>query len=63
MPASIKLAISVLVALVAVGTWYVETTMVGRGDLGWVAVGLGVLMILAMWIFPEASKKDGNKAS
>lgn len=48
MPAGIKLAISVLVALVAVGTWYVETTMVGRGDLGWVAVGLGVLMILAM---------------
>lgn len=63
MPAGIKSFISLLVAVVAGATWYVETAMVGRGDLGWVAVGLGALMILAMWIFPEASRKDAKKNS
>lgn len=58
MPPTIKLIISLLVAVVAAATWYIETNVVGRGDLGWVAVGVGLLMILAMWIFPEAARKD-----
>lgn len=61
MPAGIKLVVSALVAVVALVTWYVESAVVGRDDLGWLALGVGALMIVAMWIFPEAAAKSGRK--
>ena len=60
MPTNIKLTISVLVAIVGAGAYYLEASMAERSDLGLMAVGLAGFMILAMWIFPETGSKKGN---
>lgn len=61
MPATIKLAISVLVALVGIGAYYVEAE-IGHASAAWVALALAALMIVAMWIFPEAgTKQDASR--
>ena len=57
MPTKIKLAISVLVLAVGAGVWVFER---GHGNVtaSWGAAGLAVFMVLAIWLFPEVSKKD-----
>jgi predicted membrane protein len=30
----------------------------GREDLSWVVIGIGIFMVISMWVFPEA---DGKK--
>lgn len=57
MPTKIKLAISVLVLAVGGGVWVFERGL-GNVTASWVAGGLAVFMVLAIWLFPEVSKKD-----
>ena len=57
MPTKIKLAISVLVLAVGAGAWVFECGL-GNVTASWVAGGLAVFMVLAIWLFPEVSKKD-----
>ena len=60
MPTDIKLSISVLVAVVGAGAYYLETSLAERSDLGLMVTGLAGFMILAMWIFPETGRKKGD---
>lgn len=58
MPTNIKAAISVLVVLAGAATFYLESGA-GRDNIAWAAAALTVMMILGMWIFPEAkARKD-----
>ena len=57
MPTKIKLAISVLVLAVGAGVWVFERGL-GNVTASWVAGGLAVFMVLAIWLFPEVSKTD-----
>jgi len=54
MPTGLKLAISVLVLLVAGGVYSFEQSLANE-TLAWVAAGLGIFMVIAIWIFPETS--------
>jgi len=55
MPGYLKLIISVLVVLVAGGLLLFGEAKDGRG-IEWVVPLLGLFMILAIWLFPEARK-------
>ena len=57
MQTKIKSAISVLVLAVGAGVWVFERGL-GNVTASWVAGGLAVFMVLAIWLFPEVSKKD-----
>jgi hypothetical protein len=57
MPSNIKTVISLLVAIVGAVAFWLERGA-GRPDIAWVAAVLAAFMILAMWIFPEAKRKD-----
>lgn len=56
MPTPIKLLLSAIVVAVAcaVGWWQVD---IGQRTPGYVALGLGAFMIVALWLFPEAKGK------
>lgn len=56
MPTPIKLTLSVIVLAVAlaVGWWQID---IGQRMPGYVAIGLGLFMIVALWLFPEAKGK------
>jgi len=56
MPAKFKLLISVLVAAVALATYYFQSQS-GQAVTPWVALGLGTFMIFAIWLFPETRKE------
>ncbi|MGF1609829.1 MAG: hypothetical protein ACFCUQ_10565 [Kiloniellales bacterium] len=53
MPTNIRAGLSVVVALVAVVAFYFENKA-GSGLLPWLALGLGAVMLGAIWLFPEA---------
>tara|TARA_B110000438_G_scaffold289516_1_gene324173 strand:+ start:427 stop:651 length:225 start_codon:yes stop_codon:yes gene_type:complete len=55
-PTTIKLTLSLIVALVGLGAYLLETKL-GDPTIGIIAGLLTVFMILSMWIFPETSKK------
>lgn len=57
MPSNIKAGVSLLVAIVGVVAFWLERGA-GRHDIAWLAAVLAAFMILAMWIFPEAKRKD-----
>jgi hypothetical protein len=57
MPNRIKRPLSVLVAVVALTVFFFQQRSGQQVD-AWLALGLGVLMIAAMWIFPEAGGGD-----
>ncbi len=59
MPNNIRAVLSVVVALVAAGAFYLEQEA-GDGSLQWFVVVLALLMIGAVWLFPEAKRKDGK---
>ncbi len=61
MPKNIRAMLSVVVALVAAVTFYVEL-QAGAGALKWVVLALSAFMIYAVWLFPEAKerKDDGG---
>ena len=56
MPSALKLAFSLSVLLVAVGVYRFEQSLANE-SLAWVAAGLGILMVIAIWIFPETSNE------
>jgi hypothetical protein len=55
-PNHIKLILSILVAFVAVGV-HVFQARADQDLNSWLALGLGLFMIIAMWLFPEAKGK------
>ena len=57
MPVQYKLLVSALALIVGVVMFWLDTRA-GGGFERWVALGLGPLMVLAIWIFPEAKAKD-----
>ncbi len=59
MPNNIRAGLSVIVALVAAGAFYFEQQS-GAGALQWFVLVLAALMIGAVWLFPEAKRKDGK---
>ena len=56
MPKNIRAMLSVIVALVAAVTFYVEM-QAGAGALKWVVLALAAFMIYAVWLFPEAKER------
>jgi hypothetical protein len=61
MPSNIKAALSAIVAIVAIGAFWLEMETDG-GAPAWLILALGAFMIVAMWVFPEAGKgKSGKK--
>lgn len=55
MPVKIKMFISAM-ALLVVGGFALMNLNDGNEKVGYVALGLAALMVLAMWIFPETGK-------
>ena len=59
MPTNIKISVSVIVALVGMGAFFLEQQF-GDRVVGEVAILLAVFMILSIWIFPEAKGTDND---
>jgi len=59
MPVNIKISISVIVALVGMGTFFLEQRL-DEMTVGVIALLLAVFMILSMWIFPETKGIDND---
>ena len=59
MPVNIKISISVIVALVGMGTFFLEQRL-DEMTVGMVALLLTVFMILSIWIFPETKGVDND---
>lgn len=59
MPAHVKAAVSLLALIVGAAAWYLESRA-GQPNVGYVAAGLAVFTVFAMWIFPEARQKSGD---
>ena len=57
MPPRIKLILSLLVVIAAVVVHFFQAS-VGQDVNKWIVLGLGAFMIVALWIFPEAGKRD-----
>jgi len=56
MPPRIKLLLSLLVLAAGAGVFTFEQSF-GNTTPAYVAAGLAVFMVIAVWLFPEASKK------
>ena len=56
MPNNVKTVISLLVAAVAAAMFFYQDA-IGLAVNMWIAVGLAVFMILALWLFPEAKAR------
>ena len=59
MPVNIKLTISVIVALVGMGAFFLEQRL-DEMTVGIIALLLAVFMILSIWIFPETKGVDND---
>lgn len=59
MPPKIKFLISTLVLALALIVRHFEAKA-GLPHVGWVVLGLACLMVLAIWLFPEAKRKPGD---
>jgi len=57
MPPQYKILISIL-ALIVTAAIFIFDTKSGVGAGSWVALLLGPLMVIAIWIFPEPKSKD-----
>jgi hypothetical protein len=57
MPPQYKVLISVL-AIIITTTIFILDTVNGGGAARWVALLLGPLMVIAIWMFPEPKSKD-----
>ena len=62
MPNDVKAILSAITLLVAAAFAYWEYSG-GRSDLTWIVMGIGVFMVLAMWVFPEAADKKAKPKS
>jgi len=59
MPNRVKAVITLLVAAVAAGMFLYQDE-VGLQANKWIAVGLALFMIGAVWLFPEAKGRKGR---
>lgn len=59
MPTYMKLIITVLVAITAIGA-HLQQAAVGQTSNQWVVLFLGAFMIFALWLFPE-TKRSGKR--
>ncbi len=57
MPVQYKVLVSILALVMAVVVFYFDTRA-GAGASRWVALGLGPVMVIAIWLFPETKAKD-----
>lgn len=60
MPPKIKIPLSILVILAAIGVSYFQHQS-GQAVTPWIALALGVFMVFAMWLFPEEKKEKPKK--
>ena len=60
MPTHIKIVVSVLTLIVGALFYHFESRY-GQTDVAAIGAGLSVLMVLAMWIFPEAGDRAKKK--
>lgn len=62
MPTYMKIAITVLVLVVACIAHFVFQAD-PRGAINqWVVLALGAMMIFALWLFPETKKRPGTRS-
>lgn len=59
MPNNIRAGLTAVVVLVACGAFWFEHAA-GEAFLKWLAAGLGVFMVFAVWLFPETERKTGD---
>jgi len=57
MPVRYKILVSALALLASFVMFYVDT-QAGAGASRWVALAVGPLMVIGIWIFPEPKAKD-----
>ena len=65
MPFPVKLGLSVVVALVIIAAYFHQGAL-GQEGPQWALLFLGPFMLVALWIFPEVTRKpieDAKKAS
>lgn len=60
MPTSVKLTISLIVILAA-AAGYVLQAHLGQVGPKYAVLALGAFMVIAMWLFPEVSRKEIRK--
>ncbi|OED39350.1 hypothetical protein AB833_15560 [Chromatiales bacterium (ex Bugula neritina AB1)] len=60
MPAHMKVLLSVIILIVCLSVFYYDHTHDG-GIEKWVALFLGPLMVVSIWIFPEANSGSIRK--
>ena len=60
MPNNIRAILSVLVALASAAVFYFEHRA-GADTLRWIGLGLGAFMIGAVWLLPEAKRRNDKK--
>jgi hypothetical protein len=61
MPPRIKIIISVIVALVAIATFFVQAS-IGQVGPSYAALAFGAIAVFGMWIFPEVSSDKSRRA-
>ncbi len=59
MPNNIRAMLTVVVVLIACAAFWFEHEA-GETFLKWLAAGLGVFMVFAVWLFPETAGKADN---
>jgi predicted membrane-bound mannosyltransferase len=57
MPVKIKLALSLIVILVAAIAFYFQYTL-GHNRTQYLVAFLGFFMVFAMWLFPEVKREE-----
>lgn len=60
MPFPIKFGLSVIVILVAIGAYFFQDSL-GQQGPKYATAFLGVFMVVAMWVFPEVTRKADDK--
>lgn len=58
MPVPYKILISVLALIVSAAVFWFDTRAGETGLVRWVALALGPLAVLGIWIFPEAKARE-----
>lgn len=60
MPKKVKITISLVVILVAATAYALQDALAQTGPK-YAVIFLGVAMVAAMWLFPEVTRKAGDK--
>ena len=59
MPNNIRAILTVVVVAIACAAFWFEHDA-GETFLKWLAAGLGVFMVFAVWLFPETARKSDD---